>query len=1009
MKYCSTTALNKNTVDNVTVSSAFTHTKFKERENIDGTGNTISSGTWNSETGKLTLNGKPTQPGIYTGEVEVTYKGGIKEKYTITLRKTPSDSLKYTADVKVGTVEINGLTLNNGIEDVSGYKFNSEDVTLTSKSTGKEAKVITNSSSSDNKFIFSALDLSNDGKLKEGDVLTLKVKYGSEKGKEYELTSEVLVVKQKTPKIEEAFMTNGTTGSAIKSLLESSMKANFDTKSTITIPETSKDVSTYVVNIGDQKILTYEQTYSGTNNKVGGAEIDVTIGSNTVDLKITGTPTADRTKDNFIPTFSTVSYGIDTAGNATKSTAVIGNYIFNIGGKPYTYFEALKGLTPSLAGEGGADASKKYRLEFKNSAGTESQPKTAIEITNPNINLDLSNNLEHGYTSISGIFEVDYKEDKEKIDSVNQSMNGTNKVPATFNTVANASDTSVKTSLIVVADTLDGAGTQTKFDRTSTSEGKLTLVGGKKLLGGITDLNKVKLTISGATVSVVGSESNGDNLVFLVQFNGQVPTTTNWTLSVDRSDKVKGTVNTGTVDAFNLLSLSATNSGTENVSDQFTVNVSYDTSTFSNGTPKVDNLDSNRVTLSQFTAGSHKINLDTSSGKYQGTYVSGIMVSRGSFTLGVTGTEATSTSVALKIKPTSLVSGAVDKINEGIIQYRESVTSGSNSNAWVNSNITFTTSGSNKEIKDKTEITKVVTGLTPGKTYDFRVTYRVNNGSTVQEEVITEVKNIKLSGSTSSGTISGGSGSSSTITGTGSSSSSSSTGNAATTTVTSTSSNTTVSSSKATVTLPTGFTYSGSSTPSVTGIKYKGKDGKSVTETKEEFKNVGVNFSNGRAEVEGLVPGKTYEELTVSYTDTNGVVKTLVLKDVSTSVGSESERYLSNVYDTVFNRPADETGYHYHYKSLVNKTTSLKDFLLNMLNEKEFTERYKTAEERVEGLYNAIVARTSDEEGKKFWVNEYKKSLAVYGTESQALQAIADRMVNETELKELAKTMNFKP
>ena len=75
------------------------------------------------------------------------------------------------------------------------------------------------------------------------------------------------------------------------------------------------------------------------------------------------------------------------------------------------------------------------------------------------------------------------------------------------------------------------------------------------------------------------------------------------------------------------------------------------------------------------------------------------------------------------------------------------------------------------------------------------------------------------------------------------------------------------------------------------------------------------------------------------------------------------------------------------------------------MNEKEFVEKYKSTEEKIEALYNSIVNRTSDEAGKKFWVDEYKKVLAVYGSESTALRAIADRMVNENELKELADKM----
>lgn len=59
-------------------------------------------------------------------------------------------------------------------------------------------------------------------------------------------------------------------------------------------------------------------------------------------------------------------------------------------------------------------------------------------------------------------------------------------------------------------------------------------------------------------------------------------------------------------------------------------------------------------------------------------------------------------------------------------------------------------------------------------------------------------------------------------------------------------------------------------------------------------------------------------------------------------------------------------------------------------------------------MYSGIVVRESDAQGKAFWVNEYKKMLSVYGNELSTLKAIADRMVNENELKELVDKINVK-
>ena len=67
------------------------------------------------------------------------------------------------------------------------------------------------------------------------------------------------------------------------------------------------------------------------------------------------------------------------------------------------------------------------------------------------------------------------------------------------------------------------------------------------------------------------------------------------------------------------------------------------------------------------------------------------------------------------------------------------------------------------------------------------------------------------------------------------------------------------------------------------------------------------------------------------------------------------QSYLANVYNVVFNRPADENGYMFHLGNLTSKKVSLRAFLLNMINEKEFDKLYTTAENKVEALYNAIV------------------------------------------------------
>lgn len=210
-----------------------------------------------------------------------------------------------------------------------------------------------------------------------------------------------------------------------------------------------------------------------------------------------------------------------------------------------------------------------------------------------------------------------------------------------------------------------------------------------------------------------------------------------------------------------------------------------------------------------------------------------------------------------------------------------------------------------------------------------------------------------------------------------------------------------------TVTLPSGLTVDTSKKPVLLGINYTDKNGKLIKEDKEQFANVITKFDGNKLVIEGLVPEKKYQEIFINYTEKDGSIKTIVLKNVQIPSTTQLQRYIDNFYNVVFLRSADETGYHFHLDQLKNKKISLRKFLLNMLAEKEFIEIYKTTESKIEALYNGIFFRTSDWEGKMFWINEYKKAVKLYGSESEALQRTAERIINEKEMKELAEQMDL--
>lgn len=966
------TDIKKENIKNVKVSEAFKHEVFTERKDIDTPVSTTIDGTWDSSTGKLKLNSKITQPGIYTGKVEIEFTDGTKETYTVSLRRTPSDSVKFTTTVGVGTVEVSGLVLNNGAGDTA-HTFDEADLELKNTRTGMTAKAKAGTSAGS--FVFSALDLTSNGKLQENDVLELKVTYGV--GNEYTLTSEILLVKQEKPVITNAFASND------KANFANNLNTQLNTDFNVTNADAGSFVAgtnEYNVMAGGKTLFTYSQTVA-TGVYVGGVALTPVVTNTGVDLTL-GTANlhqATPTGDNFVADV-TVSHG-----NNNAVTGIIGSYYVKAEGEaPSIYFNATDGKVASVDSTTTA-----------NTAYVTYSPALDRAITVNNtfygVNVDFDK-LGHGYSPITLEFGVDAASDISKIDQLNTEIAG---LPATITTKTMASystnGSNVYATVVVATDILEGAHTQARFEQTSASEGKITLVGAKSIVGTSTDLNTIKLTVGGATASVIGSESSGNDLVFSVQFNGQVPTTIDWSLAVGSTSKVKGTLETGVLESTNIKSVKATNSGTSNIKDQFTVEAKFNLD-FPNSTTRVtvDGLDSDRVTLDQFKTGEHTVNIKSETGKYRGTYKAGVMVTQQPFTIEVKDAKSVSnTSASLVVDANFFTTDDIAKVTGGVVQYSEKTTSGSTTtwSDWKDSS----TKVEKSEVKEDA-ITKTVTGLTGGKTYKFRVVYDYNNGTTTEKVYSNETAEVTLPTSSSSSTITGSGG---TTTGT-------STGS---TTITVTTSNSTLTGTSASVTLPSGFRYDSGKTPVAVTFKYKDKDGKIVTETKEQYSNVTAKFNGNNVELNGLVPGKDYNEITVDYTDKNGRTRSIILKNVKTTSQTQVETYLANVYEVVFGRPADEAGYHFHLDNLKNKKVSLRDFLLNMLNEKEFVEKYKSTEEKIEALYNAIVNRTSDEAGKKFWVDEYKKVLAIYGSETTALKAIADRMVNENELKELADKM----
>ena len=1012
--------VNKDNVKNVSGSLAYT--KFTERPTTDTNGNV--NVFWDANTGKSTVKGM-NAPGIYSGDVTIEYKDGTNKVYTLTLRKTYEENeLTASINVGIGTIEVTYVKVNGQPKTIDAS--NTLELYLGDK------LIDTIKTSNDNKFTVPD--------MKAGQVYKLVYK---ENGNEVAST-QIILTEQEQATVK-AYATNTTTAAnEIKTVIEK----DYDTSTVYVTKTSSANGSTYLndtnfkFKVGTTSVLDYTQTETKTADsngahRQGGAKIDVSSTSTTnANLTISvGGENVDllyldkATGGNFLPAYMmtwgpfrgylttadngkqmNVAYGVGSVGlgsevqslyDASKEVSSVGVAIIVINRTKYKSLYVMGGVKPIL--------------EMNEIPPTASKPDTNSGATDANMvpvstvtfNYDTSK-LEHGYNSVSLNFTAeetpilgstvaqlaDMVDNELFADQSGALVDLPHIAPEKAGT--NDSDTSkfntrhtttpVKASVVIAKDAIDGSIVNAKFERVSASEGNLILTNGEELLKG-TDENTLarKLSVSGSTgISFVEKDNNG-NLVFRVQFNGQVPSTISWTL-----DKLSGSINVTSVDAVNFDGeVKPSNANTDRLESQFDIVAKFNSTVPTGGTLGIDGSNSLRVTFSSLTNGSHKISTTTNTGKYQGTYSAGIVVSRTPFTIEVRDVKAvSSTSASIVIDANFFSTDDIPKVSSGVIQYSEKTINGNTTtwSDWKDSSAKVDKS----EVKEEA-ITKTVDGLTTGKTYKFRAVYDYNNGTSTEKIYSNETTEVTLPTSSLNSTITG----SGSTTGT----------SGGSTTINVTTSNSTSYRASVSVNLPSGFSYDLGKNPVAVKITYRDLDGKIVTESKEQFSNVIAKFENGKVVLEGLVPGKDYSEISIDYIDNNGKTKTLVLKNIKVDFTTELEKYLANVYQVVFGRPADEAGYHFHLDNLKNKKVSLRDFLLNMLTEKEFVEKYKSTEEKIEALYSAIVSRSSDEVGKKFWIEEYKKLFEVYGSESTVLNAIADRMVNENELKKLADKM----
>lgn len=177
---------------------------------------------------------------------------------------------------------------------------------------------------------------------------------------------------------------------------------------------------------------------------------------------------------------------------------------------------------------------------------------------------------------------------------------------------------------------------------------------------------------------------------------------------------------------------------------------------------------------------------------------------------------------------------------------------------------------------------------------------------------------------------------------------------------------------------------------------------------KTNIEGVSVTFTNDKIELSGLVPGKDYKDLTITYTDKDGRTRTVKVPTFKTKTSETKLRqFIVDVYSNSLSRTPDERGFAYWEDQLKNKKTTPEEFVKNLLNEKEFIEKHKTTTEKIEALYKVIVNRSSDSQGLSYWTTKYDDLVKKGYSESMALKVTVDEMVNEQEFKNRVKDLGL--
>lgn len=131
------------------------------------------------------------------------------------------------------------------------------------------------------------------------------------------------------------------------------------------------------------------------------------------------------------------------------------------------------------------------------------------------------------------------------------------------------------------------------------------------------------------------------------------------------------------------------------------------------------------------------------------------------------------------------------------------------------------------------------------------------------------------------------------------------------------------------------------------------------------------------------------------------------IKSSNFTQDKDINNFIQDVYTKTLSREADENGFSYWYNKLISQEYSVRNFLINLLNEKEFIDKNLSDSEFISSMYSIIGGREADELGFYYWKNKLeslKQNLDIRESKSKLILMIC----NEAELNQRANNLNLK-